>query len=78
MVQGSEDRGLALETGEPLRILRQPPRQHLERDVAMESGVAGAIHLAHSAFAELGDDVIRPDMRAIMSASSVGLLRGGR
>ena len=33
-------------------------RQHLDRDLASEPRVAGAIHLAHAAGAERGDDLV--------------------
>jgi hypothetical protein len=32
---------------------------HLEGDVALEAGIAGAIHLAHAAFAKLRHDLVR-------------------
>jgi hypothetical protein len=61
MIQLGERSGLALEAGEPLRVLRQRCWQHLERDVAIQLGVAGAIHLAHSARANLRGDFVRAE-----------------
>ncbi len=51
---------LALEALQALTILRQPRRQHLDRHVALELGVPGAVDLTHAALAELaGDAVVR-------------------
>jgi hypothetical protein len=43
---------LAREPGQSLRIARKDLRQHFQRDVAIEPGVAGAVDLAHSAGAD--------------------------
>ncbi len=57
-----------VQAGQRLRFTAEPPpcslvgehpsRQHLEGDVAVEVLVAGAIDLAHPAFAQLRDDLI--------------------
>ena len=39
-------------------------RQNLQRDVAIELRIAGAVHLAHSAGAERRHDFIRAETRA--------------
>ena len=51
------------------RFLLEPPqaigigagslRQHLDRDVAPEAGVTGAVDLAHATGAKRGDDLVR-------------------
>jgi hypothetical protein len=42
-------------------IEREQRRQDLERDIAIELGIASAIHLAHRARADQRDDVVRSD-----------------
>ena len=59
MVERGEDLRFALEPGEAIGIVGEGIRQHLHRDVAIELGVARAIHLAHAAFADLRGDLIR-------------------
>jgi hypothetical protein len=61
MVQGREHARFAFETGEPMGIGRERRRQQLDRDLATEFGVAGAIDLAHPAAADLRDDVVRTE-----------------
>jgi hypothetical protein len=64
MVERGERARLALESHQPIGIVRERLRQDLERDIAPEPGVAGAIDLAHAAGANDGDDLVRPDARA--------------
>lgn len=40
--------------------LRDLLRQHLQRDLAIETRIASAVHLSHPARAEAGDDLV-PD-----------------
>src|SRR5688572_14441505 len=49
MIQARQYAGLSLEASQPIGIGGKRRRQHLDRDVAPEPGVAGAIHFAHSA-----------------------------
>ena len=58
MVQRGERLRFALEAGEALRILRERLGQHLDRHLAPERGVGGAIDLAHAAGAEGGEDFV--------------------
>ena len=53
--------GLALETGQPLRVLRQLFGQHLDGHVPVESLVAGPEHHAHPAGSDLLDDAVVPE-----------------
>ena len=62
VVQGGQDLGLTLEAGESLGSSRDRLREHLDRDVAIELGVAGAVHLAHPARAQRREDLVRPDL----------------
>ncbi len=49
MIERGEDLRFAMKAREPIRVAGERIRQDLQRDVATELGVAGAIHLAHSA-----------------------------
>ena len=61
--------GFALEAGAAIRVLRNQRRKDLDGDVAIETGVAGAIHLAHPAFTERAGHDIRTEARAGAKAS---------
>ena len=52
---------LAVEARFGLRIADVGGRRNLVRDVAVEARVFRAIHLAHSAFAQFGHDLIRTE-----------------
>ena len=52
MVQSGQDVRFTPEAGHAIGIEREGVRQDLERDVAIQRGIAGAIHLAHPADAE--------------------------
>ena len=56
VVERGEQLRLALEAGEALRVGGEGRGQDLDRDLAPELRVGGAIDLAHAAFAELGGD----------------------
>ena len=56
--QGRERERLALEAGERRRVARQALRQHLHRHLALQAQVPGAVHLAHPARAQRGDDLV--------------------
>jgi DNA-binding TFAR19-related protein (PDSD5 family) len=58
VVERGEKPGFALEAGEALRVLPQLRRQHLDRDLALELRVGGAIHLAHAARAQRAGDLV--------------------
>ena len=59
---GVADRGERLrftrEAGQPLGIGGEEVGQDLDRDVAIELRIAGAIHLAHSPGTDGGDDLV--------------------
>ena len=50
--------GLALEAGEPLRVLRHLLGQHLDGHIPLEPLVLSPVHHAHSAGADLLDDAV--------------------
>ena len=64
MIERREDVCFALEARHALGIQREGIGQDLDRDVATQSGVSGAIHLAHAAGAKGGEDLIRPEADA--------------
>ena len=47
-----------------LLVLREPGRQALQRHIAVQAGVAGAIHLAHPARAELLQNLVMSERLA--------------
>ena len=59
MIRRVERLGLALKTGDALRVGDEGVGQDLDRHVAPEFRVAGAIHLAHAAGAERRQDLVR-------------------
>jgi hypothetical protein len=56
--------GFALEACQPLGIVRKGVRQHLDRDLAPEARIRGAIDLPHATHADLGGDLIRAETGA--------------
>ena len=64
MVQGGEEFGFALESGQAPGVGADGLGQDLDCDLALEIGIRGAIDLAHPAGAEGGDDFIRAEARA--------------
>ena len=58
MIERRERLRFAREAREPVGIGRERLGQHLQRDVAIEFGVAGAIDLTHSAFADQRGDFV--------------------
>jgi hypothetical protein len=64
MIERREQPGLTAEAGAALRVGNEMRRQEFERDLATQLGVARAIHLAHAAFAERGEDSIRAEIAA--------------
>jgi len=61
MIQRGQDLSLPLEPGQPLSILREPLRENLDGDFALQSGVVGSAHLSHAAFAQLRRDLVVGD-----------------
>ncbi len=64
MVERCERRGFTLEAGEPIGIAGDERGKHLERDVALQPRVAGAVDLAHAACTNRLQDLIGPDGHA--------------
>jgi hypothetical protein len=49
MIQGCQNLRLALEPGEPARIVRESLREHLDRNVTPQLTVSGPVDLSHAA-----------------------------
>ena len=64
MIQRSGCQGLLLKTAQPVGVQRKRLRQHLDRNFTLETGVAGAIHLAHASRAQRRDNFIGTESRA--------------
>ena len=58
MREGGDGFGLPLEAGQRIGVICQAFRQHLDRHVAIEARVAGAVHLSHAARAEGSENFI--------------------
>ena len=61
MVQRGEGLRFVPEPGGALGIRGEHLGQDLDRDVAIQAGVAGAIHLAHAPLTQLPDDGVHAE-----------------
>ena len=61
MIEGGERLGFAREAQHTIRVRGEQLGKDLQRDVAIELRIAGAIDLAHAAFAQRADDLVRSD-----------------
>ena len=77
MVEARQHLRLALEAREALRVGREGLGQDLDRHLASELRVRGAIDLSHAADAELGGDPIAADVGADQPAETILIRRGG-
>ena len=75
MIEGGKRPRFTLEARQPIRIGPKRGRQHLERDVAAQPAVVGAIDLAHPADADDGGDLIRPESSTSECHVSRGIRR---
>jgi hypothetical protein len=64
----------AIEALAQLRVRRERLRQNLDRDRAIESGIAGAVDFAHSTCADRRDDFVRSEPRASFERHRTGEL----
>ena len=64
MIERSEDLGFTLEAREAVGIEREFGGQDLQRDVAIEPGVARSIDLAHAAHAKQAGDFVSAETSA--------------
>ncbi len=71
MIERCQHLRLSAETGKAVRIVGDCGQQHLDRNVAIQFRVARAIHLAHSARAEGGQDFVAAEARAGMKGHGI-------
>ena len=64
MIQRREGLGFAREPCEPVGVARERVGQDFDRDVAIELRIARAIHLAHAAGTNGGEDFVRAEADA--------------
>jgi hypothetical protein len=64
MIQRGEEVCFALKPGNPVRIVDEAVRDHLEGDVTIESRITRSVHLAHPAGPDGGDDLVGAEARA--------------
>jgi hypothetical protein len=64
VIEGGQGLRLAVEARKAFGIMRDGVRQDFDRDASVETRIPGAIDDAHTAFAQLGDDLVRPDSLA--------------
>jgi hypothetical protein len=71
MIQGRQQPRLALEARDTIGIGDKGPGQDLERHVAPQLHIMGAIHLAHRARREKLANLVRPDARTRLQPATV-------
>jgi serine/threonine protein kinase len=75
VLEGGDGPRLLLEPVEPLRARRTLTRDDLDRNVAPEPGVPGAVDLPHPSGPEGRDDLVRPQASPRCEAHGVGAAR---
>src|SRR5688572_7665620 len=63
MIERGQHLRFTPEPREPIGIAREGVWQDFQRDLAIQSGVAGAVDLTHSAFAKFGKDLVGSEAR---------------
>ena len=63
VVEAGEDVRFPLEPGQPIRVSGEGVGQDLQRDLAAQLRVGGAIDLAHAPLADEGGDIVVPEAR---------------
>jgi len=61
VIQRGQRLRFARQARQAVRIVGEDVGQDLDRDIAIQLRIAGAIDLAHSAFAQFGEDLVWPD-----------------
>ena len=73
MIQCREQLGFAMKPGEPLGVSGKAVRQDLDRDVALQPGIACAIHLAHAARSQQVQNLVRAESGARVQSHGAAL-----
>src|SRR5438552_1384513 len=77
MIQRCERFRLTLKSRQTLGIVSKVLRKDLDRDLALQPRIAGAIDLAHAACTDGGDDLVRAEAHAVIEGHA-GLSEDGR
>ena len=64
MIQRGQQLGLSFETSQPIRVAGKRFGQDLDRHIALQTDVPGAIDLTHAPLAKLGEDLVGPQTEA--------------
>jgi hypothetical protein len=64
VIECGDGHRLAAEAFARVRVRRHRGRQQLDRDLTIETGIAGAVDHAHSALADAAKDFVRADAGA--------------
>jgi hypothetical protein len=75
MIQRREEFRFALKARQPVRIRRELRWEDFECDLAFQPAVGRAIHLAHAAGSERGDDLVRTQAGAEGERHEVWIIR---
>ena len=70
VAQAGDGLRLALEPGAAVRIGADVGREHLDRDGAIEAGVAGLVDIAHAAGPDGGEDLVPVEAGDLRSGRS--------
>jgi hypothetical protein len=62
VVEGARGLGLPLEAVQPIRVCGDLLGQDLDRDLAIETGIASAVDLAHTSGSQRSQDLVRAEM----------------
>ena len=78
VIEGRERLRFAREPGQAIGIAGERVRKDLQRDVAIQLRIVRAIHLAHSACAEGGENLIRAESDARAEGQLSWIIRAGQ
>ena len=67
---------VTLEPREPIVVSRKRRRQDLDRDLTLQLGIGGPIHLSHPAFADLLGDFVDADSGTTSETQTAGSING--
>ena len=77
MVECGRSPSLLLESAQAIGVVGHLGRQHLDRDLAIEALVVGAVDLAHAAGTQWRDDLVRAEARTRGQRHGVIILGSG-
>jgi hypothetical protein len=78
MIKRGEDFRFALKTCEPVVSRREGLRQDLDRDLALQLGIGGPIHLPHAALTDLSGHLIGAETPAWAESQTPWIIRAGQ